>query len=88
MRIVCDGRMEDVREDHEGEGHRCVFRLSRPVGSLLTATDPAPDGDVCCCSVIRSSSSIASWIAFSSWLFSLRLLEIQIHVRLVYIVAF
>jgi hypothetical protein len=57
MRTVCDSRMEDVREDSEGEGHRCVFRLSRPVGSLLTA---APDGAACCCSVIRSSSSIAS----------------------------
>jgi hypothetical protein len=60
MRIVCDNWMEDVREKHEGEGHRCVFRLSRPVGSLLTAMDPVPDGAACCCSVIRSSSSIAS----------------------------
>lgn len=47
--------MEDIREESEGEGHRCVLRLSRPVDSLPTAADTD-----CCCSVMRSSSSIAS----------------------------
>jgi len=52
--------MEAVKQESEGEGHRCVLRLSRPVGSLLTAADAVPAAADCCCSVIRSNSSIAS----------------------------
>lgn len=59
-RMVCNTRMEAVKHESEGEGHRCVLRLSRPVGSLLTAADAVPAAADCCCSVIRSNSSIAS----------------------------